>query len=57
MYFNVYLFILREKQREREREGGCPSMHEQGGPEGGRENPKQAPHCQLRADAGLDPMK
>ena len=43
VFFKVYLFIFRERERERER-----TRMSGGGAEGesGRENPKQAPHCQ-----------
>ena len=45
--FIFCLFILREREKEQEREG--ENVHtSRGGAEreGGRENPKQAPHCQ-----------
>ena len=42
----IYLFVLQE--REREREYVCEGE----GGERGRENPKQVPHCQCRAQCG-----
>ena len=41
--YNIYSFILREKERECERARGRDR---------GRENPKQAPRCQCRARGG-----
>ena len=46
----IYLFIYLLRERERERERARARAHEQGrGRERERENPKQAPHCQHRA--------
>ena len=43
IFFNVYLFILKVRESEWRR-----------GRERGRQNSKQAPSCQRRADAGLE---
>ena len=56
IFFNMLfkkMFILRERERERERE---KRRRRERGAEGKRdrrrENPKQAPHCQYKAQCG-----
>ena len=49
-FFFVYSFILRERERESMSRGEAER-------EGGRENPKQAPHCQRGALCGASTHK